>query len=92
MPPTVVMLAVVALILVFGLFSIYVWKERKGDERETYLKILSGHFAFLTGSFILVLAIAYQELNHILDPWLVYALIGMIIAKIISQYLSNKNN
>lgn len=92
MPPPFVMMAVVALLLVFGLFSIYIWKERKGDERETYHKILSGHFAFLTGSFILVIAIAYQELNHNLDPWLVYALIGMIIAKVISQYYNEKNN
>ena len=65
MPPPIVMIAVVALLLIFGLFSIYIWKERKGDERETYHKILSGHFAFLTGSYYSSFAIAYQELNHI---------------------------
>lgn len=92
MPPPFVMMAVVALLIIFGLFSIYIWKERKGDERENYHKILSGHFAFLTGSFILVLAIAYQEINHSLDPWLVYGLIGMIIAKLISQYYNEKNH
>ena len=92
MPPPFVMIAVVTLLIIFGLFAIYIWKERKGDERENYHKILSGHFAFLTGSFILVLAIAYQELNHNLDPWLVYALIGMICAKVISQFYNDKNN
>lgn len=92
MPPSFIMLIVVALILIFGVFSVYIWNERKGDERENYHKILSGHFAFLTGSVILVIAIAYQELNSRLDPWLVFALIGMIIAKILSQYYSDKNN
>lgn len=90
MPPPFLMLLVVVLILIFGLFSVFIWKERKGDERENYHKILSGHLAFLTGSLILVLAIAYQELNHSLDPWLVYVLIGMIIAKIIGHIYSQK--
>lgn len=91
MPPPIVNMLVVGLLLIFGLFSIYIWKERKGDERENYHKILSGHLAFLTGSSILVIGIAYQELNHALDPWLVFALIGMVIAKVISHIYSDKN-
>jgi len=91
MPAPIVKLLVVALLLVFGLFSVYVWKERKGDERESFHKILSGHFAFLTGSVILVIGIAVQELNGKLDPWLVIALVGMIIAKVISHIYSDKN-
>lgn len=91
MPAPVIKLLVVALLLVFGLFSVYIWKERKGDERESFHKILSGHFAFLTGSVILVIGIAVQELNGKLDPWLVIALVGMIIAKVISHIYSDKN-
>jgi putative flippase GtrA len=90
MPPPLVMSIIVALLLIFGLFSVFVWKERKGDERENYHKILSGHLAFLTGSVILVLGIAYQEINHALDPWLVYVLIGMVVAKIIGHIYSQK--
>lgn len=91
MPPPVINILVVVLLLVFGLFSVYLWKERKGDERENYHKILSGHLGFLVGSVILVIGIAYQELNHALDPWLVFALIGMIIAKVASHIYSDKN-
>jgi hypothetical protein len=92
MPLPFITLIVIALLLIFGLFSVYIWNERKGDERQNYHKILSGHFAFLTGSIILVMGIVYQELNSKLDPWLVYALIGMIIAKLLSQYYSEKKN
>lgn len=90
MPPPMVMGLILSLVLIFGFFSIFIWKERRGDERENYHKIISGHFAFLTGSTLLVIAIAYQEINHNLDPWLVIILIGMILAKLVSQFYSNK--
>ncbi len=90
MPPPMVMALILFLVIIFGVFSIFIWKERRGDERENYHKIISGHFAFLTGSTLLIIAIAYQELNHELDPWLVLILIGMVLAKLLSQFYSNK--
>jgi len=90
MPPPMVMALILLLVIIFGFFSIFIWKERRGDERENYHKIISGHLAFLTGSTLLIIAIAYQELIHKLDPWLIIILIGMILAKLLSQFYSNK--
>ena len=90
MPPPFVSMLVVSLLLFVGIFSAFILKERSGDEREKYHKLLAGHLAFLTGVTLLGIAIAVQELNHDLDPWLVYILIAMLLAKIIGRIYSQK--
>lgn len=91
MPSPMIKMLVVLIILVFGIFTTVIWKEKPTDERENLHKGLAGHFAFLVGTFILIIGIAIQELNHNLDPWLIYALIGMVLGKIIYRaYLENK--
>lgn len=90
MPPPFIKLLIIILLLIFGIFSAIIWKERSGDERDNSHKMIAGHFAFLTGSILLVIAIAIQEISHTLDPWLVYILIGMILAKIIGHIYSQK--
>ena len=92
MPPPVVKMLLVFLILIFGVFSVIIWKERSGDERENYHKMIAGHFSFIIGTTLLVLAITVQELKNSLDPWLIFILIAMIIAKIFSHiYSQNKH-
>lgn len=91
MPPPFVSMLVILLLLFVGIFASFIWKERSEDERENYHKLLAGHLAFLTGVTLLGIAIAIQELNHKLDPWLVYILIAMLLAKIIGRiYSQNK--
>ncbi len=90
MPPPLVSMLVISLLLFVGIFASFIWKERSGDERENYHKLLAGHLAFLTGVGLLGIAIAFQELNHTLDPWLVYILIAMLLAKIIGRIYSQK--
>lgn len=90
MPPPFVSMLVILLLVFFSLFAAIIWRERSGDERENYHKMFAGHFAFLVGSALLVIAITIQELKHSLDPWLVYILIGMILAKVIGRIYSQK--
>ena len=90
MPPPLLSMLVISLLLFAGIFASFIWKERSGDEREKYHKLLAGHLAFLTGVALLGIAIAVQELNHDLDPWLVYILIAMLLAKIIGRIYSQK--
>ncbi len=92
MPPPLVSMLVISLLLFVGIFASFIWKERSGDERENYHKLLAGHLAFLTGVALLGIAIAFQELNHDLDPWLVYILIAMILAKIIGRIYNDRNH
>lgn len=82
MPSTMVMMLLSALIIIFGLFSAVIWKERPQDEREVVLSQKAGRVAFLAGIGILVIGIGIQTYFHMLDHWLVYALIAMILGKI----------
>jgi len=83
MPPPFLSMLVIVLIAIFGMFVAVIWKEQVGDERETMHRMLAGRFAFLIGSTILVIGIILQELKHITDPWLIYALVGMLLGKIL---------
>lgn len=85
------LLAVLAIILFAG-FAIFIWREKDGDERENLHRALAGRWAFLAGSGVLVLGIVVEELNHGLDYWLVWALLAMVLAKIVGIiYKRHKN-
>ena len=88
-PPFLSMLSII-LIAIFGLFVAVVWKEQVRDEREGLHRMLAGRLAFLVGSSILVIGIIIKELNHSTDPWLIYALVGMLIAKIAGMLYGQK--
>ena len=83
MPPPILSMLNLFLIAVFAVFAAIIWKEKPRDEREGFHRMLAGRFAFLVGIGVLVLGIMMQSLSHEVDPWLVYALVGMILAKII---------
>ncbi len=61
------------------------------DERDALHRTLAGRNAFLAGSGILTLAIVIQGYTHSVDPWLVLALIAMIVVKIGTRIWSDKN-
>ena len=84
MPTALLMIMVLGLVVVFALFASFVWRENHRDEREGLHKMMAGRFAFLVGAALLVLGIIVQGFNHALDPWLVFTLTGMIMAKIIA--------
>lgn len=91
MPDMMVTSILALLVVVFALFSAFVLKERARDEREAVHKMLAGRVAFLAGSLVLTLGIAIQALDHAVDPWLVVALIVMILSKFIARiYSQNK--
>jgi len=71
------------LIILFIFFSIFIWKDKSVDEREELHQHLASRSAYLIGSGIMLLGIIVQSLEHAIDIWLVIALIGMIISKIV---------
>lgn len=83
MPTEVDMLMVLALVVVFGAFAVFVFQEKAVDERESFIRNIAGRYAFLFGAGILVIAVVMQTLSHQLDNWLVLALSVMILAKMI---------
>jgi len=92
MPTALVMMMVLGLVVVFALFASFVWRENHRDEREGLHKIMAGRIAFLVGTALLTLGIIVQSFNHELDPWLVFTLAGMIVAKVISLIYGRINN
>lgn len=91
MPDMMVMCMLATALVLFGIFASFILREKSVDEREAQHKSLAGRNAFLVGSGILMLGIVVQGYTHTVDPWLVVALIGMVIVKILTRHWSDKN-
>ena len=90
--PDVVVICLLAVTLgLFGIFASFILRERVADEREGLHRTLACRNAFLAGSGVLTLAIVVQGYTHSVDPWLVIALVAMIIVKILTRIWSDKN-
>ena len=75
---TMLTLAAVA----FGALVLFVLRESAQDERDETHRSIAGRVAFLSGSAVLIIGIAVQNTSHHIDPWLVGALIAMVIGKV----------
>jgi hypothetical protein len=91
MPDMMVMGMLVVLLVLFGIFASFILKETVFDERDGVNRSLAGRNAFLAGATVLMLGIAVQGYAHSIDPWLVIALIVMIIVKISTHFWNDKN-
>jgi len=89
MPDMMVMCMLAILLVMFGLFSIFILREKVIDEREEKHRMIAGRNSFLAGSAILTLGILVQGYNHEVDPWLVLTLLTMIIVKLYSRIWSD---
>ena len=89
MPEMTHMLVLAGAVAIFGVFSVFVLMERAGDERENEHRHTAGRAAFLVGGAILIVGIIAQTLAHSLDPWLVWALVGMVVAKSAARFYSD---
>ncbi len=85
MPASMVQLMLVAVIVLFALFSVFVWRENAGDEREQFHKMMADRIGYLAGASLLVAGIVYQTfVDHAVDSWLISSLVLMVIAKLIA--------
>jgi hypothetical protein len=82
MPGYLVMGILTAAVVLYVAFVTFLWRENKGDEREVFHRLFADRIAYLAGSGLLLVGIVAGELQHALDPWLIYALSIMVIAKI----------
>lgn len=92
MPDSVNMLLILSLILGFLGFVGLIWRENASDEREAAHIQKAGRLSFLVGESILVLGIVVQALGHEIDPWLLYALSGMVLTKLLSRAFHRFHN
>ncbi|MCR4325918.1 MAG: hypothetical protein NUV59_03930 [Patescibacteria group bacterium] len=71
--------------VVFGALAIFVFAEKRVDERDEVHRTTAGHAAFFTGGGILLIAIIAEGLYGMPDPWLVGALVAMVCAKVLTR-------
>ena len=92
MPDSMNMMLIISLILVFFAFVGLIWREHPNDERELIHIGKSSRWSFFSGTSVLVLGIIVQATEHDIDPWLIYALSVMLLAKLISRAFHNLRN
>ena len=87
MPDMLVYMMIAGVAILFALFAGFVWKEKARDEREQLHKMIASRLAYLVGVGVLVLGVAVQgfTMAHV-DPWLLIALLAMILGKIIGFF------
>tara|TARA_B100000745_G_scaffold299783_1_gene251505 strand:+ start:20934 stop:21299 length:366 start_codon:yes stop_codon:yes gene_type:complete len=91
MPDMATMLFLLSTVAVFGVFTVYVWKEQKGDEREQFIRTLGSRISFLATGSVLLVGITIETLtNYMPSPWLGIALVTLVIAKLVGQAYGNK--
>lgn len=90
MPTMAHMVMLALLLVVFAVFSIFLYREKPGDERDVLHTLNSGRVAFMVGSTFLTLGIVVQALEDSVDAWLVVTLIGMVVSKLLSRIYSDK--
>lgn len=91
MPDMMVMCMLAVALGLFGIFASFILRETVIDEREGQHRTLAGRNAFLAGAGVLTLGIVVQGYTHAVDPWLVVALIVMVVVKIGTRMWSDKN-
>ncbi len=76
----------------FIMWTVFQWQEGALDEREELHRFLAARLAYFVGAAIVMIGVLVQSLRHSVDPWLVGALIGMIVAKVVSRGIAEKYN
>jgi hypothetical protein len=82
MPAPAQMTVILAAAVLAALWSGFVMYERAHDERDSLHMMRAGRAAYLSGIFILTLALLVQGFEHDLDGWVLLALGAMVTAKL----------
>lgn len=91
--PDMMVTSMLAMVLVlFTVFASFILREKTVDERDHQHRGLAGRNAFLGGSAALIVGLVVQGRAHAVDPWLVIALITMIVVKVGTRMWSDKNS
>ena len=91
MPDMMHVMVLIALLLVFGLFAIFILREKAVDERDEAHRALAGRVGFLVGATLLTIAIAIEGFKGEVDNWLIITLVGMVLSKIGTRLYSDRN-
>lgn len=74
------------IVALFAVFAMFLWKEDVADEREEMHRYIATRFAYAAGGSVLLVGIIIQAFAHAVDPWMPFALVGMVLAKIVGRW------
>jgi hypothetical protein len=85
------LVVLVALVVIFITFAVFLWKESGGDEREIAIRHKIDRLAFLGGAVVLIVALVVDSLmTHMINVWVLLALGTMVAAKIVGSIFYNR--
>ena len=79
------------LLVIFVAYAAFALREEIVDERDALHRMFAGRAAFITGTTILTLGVFFGALEGEVDKWLVFTLVGMIIAKLATRLYTDRN-
>ncbi len=82
---------IIGLIIAFGLYSVFVLREKARDERDVLHRMLAARAAFFVGTLLMTIGIYVGAQKDAIDLWLVAALVAMVLTKIIARVYSDRN-
>ncbi|MFA6466990.1 MAG: hypothetical protein WCV71_03965 [Patescibacteria group bacterium] len=85
MPSQILMMVLFGLVVVYIIYTVFLWREQAKDEREELHRLLASRYSWLAGSIVLIAAVIVQGLKHDIDPWILYSLLVMVLVKTISR-------
>lgn len=92
MPQEMHQLMVPLLVILFIVFSGFLWKEKAGDEREQLHKFISSRFSYFAVIATLIVGVIIQSSKGVIDPWLIIAICIALLAKIIGRFYGHFRN
>ncbi len=88
MPQTIIYFLLIVMTVLFTLFAGFIWKEHARDERDELHKMIAARMGYLLGAGVLVLGLISQSLFSHPDPWLIIALVAMVLGKLMGRHYS----
>ena len=85
MPKELEMMGAGFVLVILAIFIGLFWQESARDERETELIYHSSRMAYLAGLVVLGIGFAIQIIRHQPDTWLAFALVTMVLVKLLTR-------
>lgn len=80
------------LLLVVGVFFVGVLISEKAlDEREEKHRASAGRVGYLLGLLVALIGILVQSITDMVDPWLVFVALSMVVGKLIARIYKRKH-
>jgi|GEM_PF-334849 len=90
--PNIIEMVLAAFALIsFGLLTSFIMREEVGDEKQIMHRMHAGRTAFLVGAGFLIVALIFETWAQAVDPWIVIALVAMVLTKIAVRVYSDFN-